>query len=189
MGSWKLAAYGFEPGTRGRTPSTWPASSPVGLAADRPTLILFAHARCACTQATLSELMLLMTRCGGLVRAHVLVYRPRTDADAWVDSPTWRGAAAIPGVDVAWDDDGQAAELFGATTSGHVVLYDEAGCLLFSGGITASRGHSGDNAGRTALTRLLEGRGAKQAAVAAAPATTPVFGCAIVARDREGGQR
>ena len=42
-------------------------------------------------------------------------------------------------------------------TSGQVVVYDAKGALLFSGGITAARGHMGDNAGRDRITALLRG--------------------------------
>ena len=60
----------------------------------------------------------------------------------------------------------------GAETSGHVVLYDEAGNLRFSGGITRSRGHVGESDGARALSALLNG----------SPATSgnfPVFGCRL----------
>ena len=45
----------------------------------------------------------------------------------------------------------------GATTSGHVLLYDAGGVLRFAGGITDGRGHEGDNAGLDAALALLRG--------------------------------
>jgi len=71
------------------------------------------------------------------------------------------------------DDDGVEAARFGAATSGQVILYDRDGRLLFSGGITASRGHAGDNDGRDAIVSLLGGgRGTRH--------SSPVFGCSLL---------
>jgi len=57
------------------------------------------------------------------------------------------------------------------------MLTDAAGKLLFSGGITASRGHVGDNAGLDALILLI--RNTPAPSTARPVITTPVFGCAI----------
>jgi hypothetical protein len=84
----------------------------------------------------------------------------------------WDSAGQIPGVAAVADEDGAEAHRFSAATSGQVVLYDSSGRLLFSGGITASRGHSGDNVGRRAIVSLLaDGSGVRT--------ETPVFGCPI----------
>jgi len=71
------------------------------------------------------------------------------------------------------DQEGNEARCFQVTTSGHVVLYDVHGKLLFSGGITVSRGHSGDNDGRSAIMKLLNHE------MVAVP-ETPVFGCSLL---------
>jgi hypothetical protein len=89
----------------------------------------------------------------------------------------WRSAEAIPGVTVRADQDGNEARCFQAKTSGHVALYDVHGKLLFSGGITSSRGHSGDNAGRSAIMKLLKHE--------MAVGETPVFGCSLLSPEPE----
>jgi len=66
------------------------------------------------------------------------------------------------------------------TTSGHVVLYDADGKLVFNGGITSSRGHSGDNAGRAAITKLVHHE-------SAAVPEAPVFGCSLLDPKQECG--
>ena len=71
------------------------------------------------------------------------------------------------------DLDGVEAQRFGAATSGQAFLYNQAGALLFKGGITASRGHSGDNLGRDAVVDLVT---SGVASVSAAP----VFGCSLL---------
>ena len=75
---------------------------------------------------------------------------------------------------MAWvDPEGREARLFGAAASGAVALYDTHGILAFSGGITGARGHSGDNAGRSAVVALLTGRRPERA-------RTFVFGCDLL---------
>src|SRR5882724_1733252 len=116
---------------------------------------MFAHPRCPCTRATLGELELVMARCEGLLNAHVVFIRPDSTTEDWPRTGLWRRAAAIRGVTVHSDDAGLEARRFGVETSGHTLLYDRRGHLLFQGGITAARGHSGDNPGRSALVALL----------------------------------
>jgi hypothetical protein len=65
------------------------------------------------------------------------------------------------------------ARQFHATTSGQTLLYSPAGSLMFSGGITAARGHEGDNVGESTIVALLTGKPTDVV-------RTPVFGCPIV---------
>ena len=58
--------------------------------------------------------------------------------------------------------------------------YDPGGRLLFSGGITASRGHRGESRGGEALVGLING-------AAERPGRSPVFGCRVVGAGREAG--
>jgi hypothetical protein len=90
----------------------------------------------------------------------------------WRDTDVVRIASRLPDVEVRWDDGGVTAALFQAHTSGYAALYDARGRLLFSGGITSSRGHEGDNAGRQAILSRAAGE-------ADFPATTPVYGCPL----------
>lgn len=74
---------------------------------------------------------------------------------------------------VVTDDGGRAGRVFGATTSGHTLVYDGDGGLVFGGGITIARGHAGDNPGRSAIASFLT-------AGAVEHGTTPVFGCPLL---------
>lgn len=163
------------PGQAAAAPPAWPAESRIERVADQPILVLFAHPQCPCTRATIGELARLMRRTQGLVQAHVLFVQPDEFTDAWTESDLWRRAAAIPGVHVLRDPGGREAHRYGAATSGQVLLYDEAGRLRFSGGITGSRGHEGDNAGRQALESMLT-------AGSAAQPETFVFGCPLTSK-------
>jgi len=167
-----IVSYTNTPGAGGEAPSHWPAESQIALDSQVPTLVMFAHPHCPCTRASLGELALLMARCRGRVSARVLFIKPAGMSDEWTQTDLWQKAAAIPGVTTGRDEDGTESRLFHSETSGQTLLYDCAGNLLFQGGITASRGHSGDNPGRSALVALLEHR-------QATPTRTPVFGCAL----------
>jgi hypothetical protein len=147
------------------------------LAADRPTLLMFIHPRCPCTRASLGELEQLLHDCRGRLAAQVFVYRPQSAAPGWEQTDVYRTAASIPGVELRIDHDGAERDRFGARVSGETLLYDAAGRLRFHGGITAGRGHRGDNAGRDALEAcVLSG--------AASKASAPVFGCTLASSDK-----
>ncbi len=81
----------------------------------------------------------------------------------------------MTGVDVSFDEEGLLAQKFGVETSGHVLLYDGNGQLLFSGGITGLRNHEGANAGRDALLAFSQGQSHRLK-------ETPVFGCLLYDR-------
>ena len=112
-----------------------------------------------------------MAHSQGKLCSHVLFLQPAGQRPDWVETDLWRSAEAIPGVKVHADWNGAEARRFHAGTSGQTVLYD-AGRLLFAGGITAGRGHSGDNPGRDAVMALL-------AAPTGTGARTPVYGCGL----------
>ena len=172
--------YENAPGPTAAPPSQWPLDSSIHLATDRATLILMAHPHCPCTRASIGELARLMAQTQGRVAAYVLFIKPAGSSDGWEKTDLWQSAASIPEVEVIADDDGAEAQRFQAMTSGQTLLYDAEGRLLFSGGITSSRGHSGDNAGRSALVSLLN-TGEAEAA------ETSAFGCPLFSAHSECG--
>ncbi|MEO5819238.1 MAG: RedB protein [Vicinamibacteraceae bacterium] len=171
-----LAAYDNAAGTAASAPPRWPVPSRLALDRDRPTLVMLAHPRCSCTQASVGELAELMARAPKRPKAYVVFVKPgRAGAStAWERTDLWDRAAGIPDVTVVGDDDRHEAGLFGAETSGQTFLYAPDGALLFSGGTTGARGHAGDNAGRATLLALLRHEIASRR-------TTPVFGCSLFA--------
>jgi hypothetical protein len=168
-----LARYEGQAGGTGGTPQRWPDGTEVRRDPGKPTLILFAHPKCPCTRASIEELNRLLASCHDKTTAQVLFFRPKSGPADWQETALIESARAIPGVSVGLDDDGKIAKAFGAETSGFTVLYDAEGKLLFRGGITASRGHSGDNAGETSIASILTGEGAVNR-------FTPVFGCSLL---------
>jgi len=168
-----LVSFENSPGAAESPAMRWPTDSRIGRVENRATLVMLAHPRCPCTRASLRELELLMARLPGLLTAHVLFVEPAGAPADWEKSDLWDQAAAIRDVHAAWDIGGVEASRFRGYTSGQVVVYSAQGGLLFSGGITASRGHSGDNAGRSAIVSALT-------TVFAGPARAFVFGCSLV---------
>jgi hypothetical protein len=173
LGLRTVAKYENAPGKAGTVPEWWPAASRVPRAGDRATLVMFAHPHCPCTRASMAELAQIMAQVQGKVSAHVLFLKPENSGSDWDDTDLRRSAAQIPDVAVATDVDGTEARRFGAETSGHTLLFDVDGRRLFDGGITASRGHAGDNIGHSAIVSLVNKHttGCAQA---------HVYGCSLV---------
>jgi hypothetical protein len=176
-----LANYEGAPGQVGSVPSSWPADAKIERAPTGETLVMLAHPHCPCTRASVGELAQIMAHVQGKVRAYVLFLKPGSSEADWENTDLRRSAAQIPGVTVLSDIDGAEARRFGAETSGHTLLFDSAGRLLFSGGITESRGHAGGNAGENAIVSLVETRRSERA-------KTFVFGCSLVDRKNNGGK-
>lgn len=164
--------YSNSPGRLASPPVNLPADWPIRPAHGRSALFLFAHPQCPCSRASLSELALLLSHAPEAPETYVLFYAPSSAMKDWVRSDLWRTAENIPGVHAIEDRDGAWAGRFGASTSGQTLLYNREGRLVFNGGLTAARGHVGDNFGVDAVTVLLggghPGRG-----------STPVFGCGL----------
>lgn len=177
VGVVKLWAYEGIAGAAARPPLALMADAPVPRDSKLPELILLIHPHCPCSRATIGELAKLMTVCNGKLHATVMMVRPAGVASGWEKTDLWSSAAAIPGVDVIADEDGRQSNRFGAATSGQTLLYAASGRLIFSGGITESRGHSGDNAGESAIISFVLDGGSSQSA---AVVTTPVYGCPLL---------
>jgi hypothetical protein len=155
----------------------WPSATSLTLANDRPTLLFFVHPRCPCTRASVHELERILTRARHVgAEAPKLIFVASLPSNAtaeWRESSVMHRASALPGTETFWDVEGIESSHFGATTSGAVKLYGADGQLLFSGGITPSRGHQGDSAGGDRLHALLT-----DVSLAFAE-STPVFGCRL----------
>lgn len=171
-GAWGLIRYENTPTSAGETPSRWPAESRIERLAGHSSLVMFVHPHCPCSRASIAELNRLLSHRQGPATVDVLFIRPKGVSDDWTETSLRKSAEAIPGVKVALDPEGREARRFGAESSGYVVLYSPDGQLLFSGGITGSRGHEGDNAGENLVIAGLNGQ-------AAGLQHTPVFGCSL----------
>jgi hypothetical protein len=171
----EMLKYELTSGRAGAPPKHWPEQRELSLDSKRATLVMFAHPKCPCTRTSVEELNRLLAQCRGRVAAHVVFFAPENAPDDWTQTDLWKSAADIPGVTVQADRGGGIAQQFGADTSGQVVLYSSRGELLFQGGITAGRGHAGDNQGANSIISRLDNHGGGQ--------ETCVFGCSLLNRE------
>jgi len=166
-----LQTYKATPGEIGVAPERWPLRTAIQRDPGRPTLVLFAHPHCPCTRASVSELSRLVGHFPQ-VSSRVLFLKPEDVPGGWERTDLWQSVASIPGAIPLRDDAGVESAIFNAATSGLTVLYDAEGRLLFSGGLTASRGHEGDSFGQRRIASLLTTGNADRH-------DSPVFGCAL----------
>jgi hypothetical protein len=171
-GLWFLWGYENAPGVAAQPPQQWPAASRIQPAPDRATLIMLAHPHCPCTRASIGELAAIMAHSQGRLNAYVVFVRAESSARELEATDLWQSASRIPGVQVVVDVDGHEAHTFQGATSGQAMLYDPKGRLVFTGGITASRGHFGDNAGASAIVSLVNAEAPERT-------ETSVFGCPL----------
>jgi hypothetical protein len=167
-----LWRYENTPGASADASPAWPADVPIPVSRDRATLVMTVHPHCPCSRASLAELAVLAARAQGRFAAHVLFYKPENAAPDWEKTDLWRTAAEIPGVRVWTDEEGRLARRFDAATSGQTFLYDSDGRLRFSGGVTVSRGHVGDNPALDAILESIHGGRPERR-------RSPVFGCSL----------
>lgn len=162
--------YASTPGMSSSAPRAWPGSSLISPHAGRATLVMFVHPRCSCTRASLQELQGILNRSRAAPAVWILLLDPLSAGSDWDRTPIADAARRIGNATVVTDAVGAEAARFGASTSGHVVIYDSSGRLQFSGGITGARGHVGDNDGRRSVLTLLRNDQAHLH-------RHPVFGC------------
>jgi len=171
IGLFALWAHAYTPGNPAQPPVTWPAESVLARSATQPTVLFFVHPRCPCTRVSVATLEALLPTLRPAPQVHVVaLVGPEL-------GPTANDCAQEYGrrlsASVHFDDKGHERHRFRAFTSGQVLVYDTSGRLVFDGGLTAARGHTGPNPGQTALLELLTDQRTT------ARAAWPVFGCSL----------
>ena len=169
-----LMVYKGRAGSAGAMPAFWPRNDLIIPSPDKSQLVMFAHPRCPCTRASLGQLELLVAQAQGQFDAVVLFAEPPDETETWSNTATIDFARSIPGVRAVLDKDGEVVKRFGAETSGHTVVYAPNGKLLFSGGITGSRGHLGETGGFDSVLQLVSGGDMRPRQISA-----KVFGCGL----------
>lgn len=143
-----MLIYQHKPGQPSEIVANWPSATPIPFDPVHGNLLVFVHPRCACSLASLNELARIQARCKDQLAIQILMYQPSNAAPDWHQSPIVDMAKQIPGANQVLDQDGIEAKRFGATTSGQVILFAPNGDRIFTGGITHSRAHEGNNLGR-----------------------------------------
>jgi hypothetical protein len=176
--SYRSLVYDYTAGSGSNPPARWPQAAALDRTPGFFTIVMFVHPKCSCSRASIGELARLMTLHQTRLRAQVIFATPKGARISWPENAHWLAAQSISGTQVVQDTDGHIAQVFGAQTSGYTLVYDKEGALVFTGGITASRGHAGDNAGSAAIHNIL-------ASGTSPIQKTAVFGCNLVKRDEE----
>ena len=170
LGLYAYFRFEVKPGERGDEQPQWPAASTLPRSTTTPTLIMFVHPSCPCSRASVAELASIATT----TKVH-----PRILVVFIADAPgghVWSSVGEIAGSERILDPNEIEATRFGARTSGYVVVYDAQGRLAYTGGITGSRGHVGDNMGKRSVIDVLDG-------MTPTSAHYGVFGCVFSTRD------
>lgn len=182
-GFYLLLRFDGTPAKQHYAPSLWPERAGIVFPSNKPALLVFLHPMCPCSRATLDELNGILPRVPktALPEIHLIFVRSIKNPD-WNGGDLWERARGIPNAIRRWDDGGRIASRFRARTSGATLLYGVNRNLLFEGGITASRGHEGDNLGAERLQAALE-TGRREANL------SQLFGCALAIDRQEAGGR
>jgi hypothetical protein len=135
------------------------------------SLVMGLHPHCPCSRATVEELAKILSRAPESVKLTVFAFKPKDEPDSWIEGSTVSSLKKFK-ARIVVDEEGTEAQRLGLATSGQVQVFSSAGVLLYNGGITAGRGHGGDNIGaQTVLELLRDGKSEGRSA--------PVFGCSI----------
>ena len=164
----------FQAGAPAAVKQVFPPHSALALDRSRLTLLLFAHPQCPCTRTTFAELDQIRASSKDRLSIIILFVLPPHVPPGWEAGELWNRASQMKDVRVYRDVDGTEAQRFGVTTSGHVLVYNPGGTLLYSGGITLSRGHEGENPGEREIVSLTLGHSSTDKGV------KPVFGCSLL---------
>jgi hypothetical protein len=174
-GALAVAEHDVTPGPPAAAHLSDAAPAGLGLVSGTWNIVMFIHPRCPCSAASLAELAGLSARCGDRLHTSIVIFRPTDKPDRWVHTPTYEAATHLAGATVKFDEDAAIARRMGAFTSGQAFVYDPAGRLAFSGGMTNARDCSGDSVGVERVAALVLQTGAPKGPVSHAA----VFGCRI----------
>ena len=168
-----VISYSNTPGEKNSPPNLLPQEAPISINDNNYQLFMFIHPKCPCTRSSIRELERIITSCPEDITITFYCFAPSDKNENWINTDIVKSAQAIPRSTIISDVDGRLAKSFDAKTSGHVLLYHPNGSLLFSGGITAGRGHEGDNIGRTFITDVVKNKSSKRTQCF-------TYGCSIV---------
>lgn len=171
-----LWRYSYKEQPSGEKYVSFPPTSKLCRATDTPTLVTFVHPMCPCSRATLEQLGTVARSSPTQLSILAVMLQP-LNGPRWANSENQTLARQLPNVSVVDDPGGAEAALFSSQISGTCLLFDPEGRLKFSGGVTQSRGHSGDNPGSRGLHQAL--RNVSNHCVDAAPVSYPVYGCSL----------
>lgn len=175
-----MMSYSNRGGNNGAPPSNNPNAINASQQNESNTLLLFLHPKCSCSLATVREMSRIIAYASRPIDIHI-VFAPISIYQDVSETKIWSHASLLPSVNIVVDRNGDLIKQYAVKTSGHALLYNPHGKLMFSGGITSGRGHEGDNSGKTAVIALISGQ-------RALINTVPVFGCPLMGSQMTPGE-
>jgi hypothetical protein len=167
-----LAEYTYTPGSEHAPPLLRNVSVPFGPTGSGHLLVMAIHPKCPCSRASIGEMERLLSKFHDGLKCVFLVYKPQGQSNDWIETDVVDSIRRQPNSEVVVDVDGRDALQLGMTTSGAVILYSPQGVPKYWGGITAGRGHRGDNLGTDAIASELRGQPPLSL-------SQPVYGCQV----------
>jgi hypothetical protein len=171
-GSTILLVHSQAAGRQADVISRLPDACQIPLDSSRNTIIHFLHPKCPCSIASIDEFSRLLAHCGDRIDAWIVIVHPPAAPPDWENTFLANFCRTLPGVHVLTDQNGVEAQRCQAMTSGQTYLVKPNRDIIFRGGITSRRGHSGQSVGRTAIQELVAGGNPGLQA-------TPVYGCSF----------
>jgi hypothetical protein len=175
-GSYLATRYEYAPGRLSPGCGSWPTNTRLQRSSQRLTVVAFLHPRCACTAATVKQLVTAIQQQPDAQLVAVTFVPPEPDP-----GPEWKDGAyvqslraGVPSALIVQDPGGLEAQHFRVATSGSILVYDRMGKEVFRGGITDRRGGEENNPALRQFIRTLVEEQAQ------GPSRTwAVYGCPI----------
>lgn len=179
VGTWSLANYSTQPGAQGRCATDLHSVDLTDIPeldsqdlAGQTSLFIFYHPHCPCTMSTARMFSRIENSIATNPKVVAVAYCPKDESTTWIDSRITEVFRKLSATVIA-DRGAVVAQKFGVETSGHVLVYQASGRLVFDGGITPGRGHEGDcPASRNLIQKVSAHSGQLD--------QWPVYGCPIV---------
>lgn len=168
-GLWSLENFSGSAGKSTRAPASLPLESRLVSKSGKPLFLVFIHPKCSCSHATYIELKKLKPYLQG-VEVKVIFNLFDQQSTDWSKTDLWEKFSSLPDVEMVIDSKSRETKIYQVTTSGHAFLYDEKLRLVFSGGLTPSRGHEGQTNGQIFVKSWLKNRSSQSF-------IEKVFGC------------
>lgn len=172
LGMQMLTSYSLDAIQAPTIPTQWPCDTNIERLIGQHQLLVFLHPKCSCSKATVTELHKALQNSKRSIAVTAVFFAPTGALANWTHGDLWDSCSQNFDGQCFTDSAGRESTRFGVQTSGHVMLFDEDGAQQFSGGVTSSRGHVGDNLGSNLIVQLLNGDTINTV-------EPPVFGCQI----------
>lgn len=166
-----LAEYSSLKGVRGINPNKFPVEGNINFIEDKFNLLFFVHPKCPCTLASFNELKKITSRISKPYVTKVIFSIPEGFSNDWAkESRLYKNASFLGEKNLVLDKDEFNSKLFNIKTSGHLLIYNSKRELIYSGGVTGSRAHEGDNLYSDNALKAIETNSSQEG---------EVFGCPV----------